>query len=191
MPYSKVTYTGDGDIQNFAIPYGYLEQDDLTLYVNDVETSFSWLTNTIIQTAAAPAADADILIQRVTDIDEPKVDFSDGSTLTAEALDKAIAQLLYAIQELHDRLTALENTVETIQVEAGNLPEVDTDDNGKILRVVGGAWSVVSPVTRNAVIDVQVDAGTYKFQKKTADLVVIGEANVTAWTDFHTGGPCA
>lgn len=194
MPdYSSVYYSGNGSNKVFTIPFSYVEKDDVTVLVGGVAALFEWTTDTTITiTTAPPAASNNVFISRVTDIDEPKVDYSDGSTLTAANLDLSVAQLLYAIQELTDRVTALEEQFNELVIEAGNLPTVDNDDNGKILRVVGGVWTLVSPVTQNVIQSVQIDGATYKFQKKTVDLVVLSTANLSgSWVDFHTGAPCS
>ncbi len=189
--YSKVLYTGNAVTTDFVLSFPYLEKDDVSVTVNNVSTVFTWVNDATIKVSPAPANASAIVIQRNTDIDVPKVDYSDGSTLTEKDLDASARQEVYKLQELIDELADLKTSLQNTQIIAGNLPAVTNTDNGKILVVVSGVWTVVAPTSINVVTDYQIDGTTFKFQKKTrSNVKVVGGDAETGWTDAHTGTGC-
>lgn len=193
MPYTtEVSYTGNGTNVNFTVPFPYLEADDVLVTLNDTPTTaFSWITDTSIQFTTAPANGVHIRIYRVTDIDEPKVDYADGSTVSEKDLDTSCRQEIFALQEALTRIAALEALITSIQVTAGNLPAVDSSKNGYVLQVVSGAWTLVPTTSVTYLTNYQVDGTTLKFQKKTQTGKVVGTPGAeSAWTDVHTGHDC-
>lgn len=191
--FSKVAYTGNGTNTEFVVPFPYLEQDDVQATVNNAPVDLAWLNASTVKIDPAPANGTAIVIFRDTDIDAPKVDYTDGSTLSELDLDASHRQEVYKLQELLDELGDLKLQLQNVMVSAGNLPAVTGADNGKILRVVSGAWAVVAPLTISQVqTNSQVDGTSFKFQKKTrANVVVIASDAESAWTDEHTGTGCA
>lgn len=189
---TEVSYTADGTTVNYAVPFPYLEKDDVSITLNDVlTTAYSWITDSTIQFAAAPTAAVAIRISRTTDIDEPKVDYADGSTITERDLDKSARQEIYAIQELQNEIDALKAIIENITTVAGNLPAVDASKNGYVLQVVAGSWALVPTTSVTFVTNYQVDGTSMKFQKKTqTGKVVNTPGSESAWTDVHTGSDC-
>lgn len=190
--FSRVNYTGNGTTTDFVVPFPYLEQDDISVTVNNQATTFTWTNDATIHISPAPANGLVVFIKRTTDIDAPKVDYTDGSTLTELDLDTSHKQEIYALQEIVDQLTDAQTAITNISTTTGNLPTVSGGDNGSILVVVGGVWTVVQPQNITVVTDYQVDGTTYKFQKKTrANVKVVNTDAESAWTDVHTGGPCS
>jgi hypothetical protein len=189
--FSRVSYTGNAVITDFVLPFPYLEKDDISVTVNNADTPFTWVNTSTVKIDPAPANGTAILIKRTTDVDAPKVDYADGSTLTELDLDTSHKQEVYKLQELVDHLADIDAALTSIQVVAGNLPVVTGADNGKILVVIGGAWTPVLPVPITVQTDSQIDGVTYKFQKKTRTNVKVVAADAeSAWTDEHTGTPC-
>jgi hypothetical protein len=190
--YSRVTYTGNGSNTDFVLPFPYLEKDDISLTVNNQVTAFTWTNDSTIHVSPAPANGLVVFIKRTTDIDAPKVDYTDGSTLTELDLDTSHRQEVYKLQEIIDALADVQTALTTVQVTTGNLPVVSGGDNGKILVVVGGVWTPVLPTSITVLTDYQIDGTTYKFQKKNrTNVKVVGSDAESAWTDVHTGGPCS
>lgn len=112
MAYSYVGYTGDGATTLFSVPFDYILASYVKVYVNNVDTSFTWNTPSSINISPAPASGATILIQRETPIDEALVDFVNGSTLSEKDLDTSQNQLIHALQEgLDDFDKTLKKTV--------------------------------------------------------------------------------
>ena len=106
MAYSHETYTYDsGSNPNacFTIPFGYITQTDLTVYINDVlSATTDWelydastleFTGTIIDTD-------EIKILRVTDLTTRAVDWTSGSLVTEQDLDQSDKQFFYTLQEI-------------------------------------------------------------------------------------------
>lgn len=95
--YSPITYTGDGSTQNYAITWGYIDQDHIAAYVDDVVASFTWVDDGTIRLSSAPAVDAEIRIERVTP-GTPLVSFVEGS-VDADDLNLATKQAVYRADE--------------------------------------------------------------------------------------------
>lgn len=189
--YSHNDYVSDGATINYGITFSYVKQLDVVVTVNGVSVPFSWLTASTIQLAAVAANGTAIRIQRTTDISAPVVVFADGSTLASKDLDNAENQLLYAIQELKEQVAILQLALNTAIIPAGNLPVVTVTNNGQILQVVAGVWTLVNTNTTTMVQDEQVDGTNMLIQKKTAPLITIGSApTISGWTTIHTGTAC-
>lgn len=102
MAYAKDIYNGDGTTTNFNVTFPYLSQDHVVVEVDEVVTSFTWVTASTIQISPAPAVDARVAIYRQTPITTPINDFENGSVLNEEQLDNSFLQTLYVTQESYD-----------------------------------------------------------------------------------------
>lgn len=106
MPnYSFVQLPGNGVTKNFAFTFPYLNKTHVTATVDGVATLFTWLTSTIIQFSVAPPSGSVVEIRRVTPIDGPLVNYSNGSVLTEGDLDSDTIQSIYIAQEQEDSKT--------------------------------------------------------------------------------------
>jgi len=119
MPYASWTGTGDDTTKQFAVPFPYVKKDHLVVTINYIATTaYSWVNSSTIafdtlsadtstqKASGAPKQGFPIIIKRGTSLGSALVDFVDGSTLTANDLDTANLQLLYATQELDDTVNA-------------------------------------------------------------------------------------
>ena len=104
MAYSYIAYTGNGATTQFALPFSYIRKEHVKVYVNYVDTAYTWLNDSTVQLASAPANGLRVEVRRVTPLNAPLVDYADGSTLVAADLDTANLQQLYLQQELDDDL---------------------------------------------------------------------------------------
>jgi hypothetical protein len=190
LTYAHVDYTASGTSANFAITFPYLHESDISVSLNGVDTTaFSFLNSSTVQMTSVPAAGVVVRVKRTTPIAVPEIDFIDGSTLTGTDLDTETDQLLFAIQELYEQIADLRNSITT--PTSGNLPTVTTANNGQVLQVVGGVWTLVPTSTVTVVYDEQVDGTAMKLQKKTVALQIIGSApTASGWIDVHTGTAC-
>lgn len=189
--FSYVDYVSAGTTANFGVTFPYLSQVDVTVTVNGVLVAFTWLTPSTVQLAAIPANGTAVRVQRNTDITQPIVSYSDGSTLAAADLAHSNQQLLYSIQELRELMLTIQASINTLVTVAGNLPVVTSGNNGQLLQVVSGVWTLVTTNTTTVVQDEQVDGTNMLIQKKTAPLVTIGVApTISGWTTIHTGSGC-
>ena len=102
MPYSYIIYPGDGSTTQFHIPFDYIRKEHIKVYVNYVDTAYTYVNASNVQLATAPASLARVEVRRVTPLSTRLVDYTDGSTLVAADLDTSNLQSLYNEQELDD-----------------------------------------------------------------------------------------
>jgi hypothetical protein len=102
MPYAYNVYTGNGSTTQYAISFPYIRKEHVKVFVNYVDTTFSFANDTTAQLASAPGSGVRVEVRRVTPADNVLVDYTDGSTLTAADLDTNALQQLYLDQELDD-----------------------------------------------------------------------------------------
>ena len=103
MAYRRKSYTyWDGDAI-FPIPFEYLEQDDILVFINDEPTTDFIIENTQVKLNNVPAeVPAIIKIVSATDIDKAIVDWENVSSLDEDNLILSDNQIRYAVQELYD-----------------------------------------------------------------------------------------
>ena len=107
MAYSYVTYTGDGSTQIYTVPFPFIKQEDIHVFLDAEEVPaerIEWLSESSIKFDMPPEQGAVIRIRRDTDKEEAMVDFHDGSVLSEEDLDQNTRQLLFIAQEAYDAL---------------------------------------------------------------------------------------
>ena len=107
MAYSYVTYTGDGSTQIYTVPFPFIKQEDIHVFLDAEEVPaerIEWLCESSIKFDMAAEQGAVIRIRRDTDKEEAMVDFHDGSVLSEEDLDQNTRQLLFIAQEAYDAL---------------------------------------------------------------------------------------
>ena len=107
MAYSYVTYTGDGSTQIYTVPFPFIKQEDIHVFLDAEEVPaerIEWLSEAGLKLDAPPEQGAVIRIRRDTDKEEAVVDFHDGSVLSEEDLDQNTRQLLFVAQEAYDAL---------------------------------------------------------------------------------------
>lgn len=102
MAYSYVRYTGNGTTTNFAFSFPYLNASTIRVFVDNVQTSFTFLNSSTVVVSPAPASGTRVEVRRVTITDNPPVDFVDGSTLLESDLDLIARYNLYTVQESVD-----------------------------------------------------------------------------------------
>lgn len=130
MAYSYVVYTGNGSTTQFAITFPYIRKEHVKVYVNYVDTAYTYVNDTTVQLAAAPASSLPVEVRRVTPLSTRLVDYTDGSTLVAADLDTSSLQSLYNEQELKD---ALENLQALLSIDP--VTNLTTLNGGRITNV--------------------------------------------------------
>lgn len=95
---------GDGTNTTFTVPFPFLEKSHIHAFINSVQVYayFSYGQSSQITIEPAPQDGDELLIRRITPIDNPLVEFKNRSTLTEKQLNRATQQILYAQQELKD-----------------------------------------------------------------------------------------
>jgi hypothetical protein len=106
MANSYITYTGNGATTNYTVTFPYIAQSHVKVYVDGVlktlTTDYTWLSSTVIQFVAAPAADTIILIKRESSPTTRLVDYTQPGALNEEDLDTDSEQAFYLAQESND-----------------------------------------------------------------------------------------
>ena len=120
---SFTNHTGNGSTDNFSISFSYISTSEIDVTVGGVlktlGTHYTVNGATITFTSGnIPANGAAIKFQRDTDISTKKVDFQDGSVLTESDLDTNSDQVLFAQQEITDKLAGIEEGATADQTDA-------------------------------------------------------------------------
>lgn len=185
MAYSYIAYTGNGATTQFALTFSYIRKEHVKVYVNYVDTAYTWLNDSTVQLASAPANGLRVEVRRVTPLNAPLVDYADGSTLVAADLDTANLQQLYLQQELDDDLQ------QTVSIDpATGLPSA----GGQRITNVGTPTQATDAATKG-----YVDAEDATFVKLSGSRTMTGNlpmggnkvtglANGTASSDAVTKG---
>lgn len=185
MAYSYIAYTGNGATTQFALTFSYIRKEHVKVYVNYVDTAYTWLNDSTVQLASAPANGLRVEVRRVTPLNAPLVDYADGSTLVAADLDTANLQQLYLQQELDDDLQ------QTVSIDpATGLPSA----GGQRITNVGTPTQATDAATKG-----YVDAEDATFVKLNGSRTMTGNlpmggnkvtglANGTASSDAVTKG---
>jgi len=119
MAYSYVTYTGNGALTQFAVPFGYIRKEHIEVSLNGTVTAaFTWVNNATIQMNTAPANAVVVKILRITPVNASLVNFTDGSTPVASDFNTTNTQGLYTNQELRD-ISDSTNALSSQAVTAG------------------------------------------------------------------------
>lgn len=140
MPYSTVSYTGDGSTAAFTVPFSRVENSNVHVTVDNVTKTFTWTDTNEITLSPAPSNGAVVTIERSTDIDEPATVFQDGSAFVAGDLNTNFYQFLYIIQELQDTSSLLRDHVDEVVIASGALPSPGA--SGSFLISNGSTWVV-------------------------------------------------
>jgi chemotaxis protein histidine kinase CheA len=115
MPNSYVEYTGNGVTATYSVPFPYLDQDHVEVYLDEVSTSaFTWASASSITFDAAPSNGAAILIKRNTPYTE-LVNFTTRTRLRSSSLNTFQKQLRYLVEETvewHDAIAELHEGAE-------------------------------------------------------------------------------
>ena len=133
---TATTHTGNGSTNNFAISFSFLSNAEIDVTVAGVlktlDTHYTISGSTVTFTSGnTPANGAAVKFQRDTNISAKKVDFQDGSVLTETDLDTNSDQVLFAQQEITDKLGGIEEgaTGDQTAAEIRTLVESATDSN--------------------------------------------------------------
>jgi len=103
--YSLVDQTGVTGQTLFTFGFPYLSEDHILVYSDGVATTdFTFNSAFVVKLDSALVGSHTIRIQRITPIDEPLVDYQNGSNLNETDLDSVALQMLYLAQEQADAL---------------------------------------------------------------------------------------
>ena len=134
---TSVQHNGNGSTASFAIPFSFLANAEVDVTVGGVlktlGTHYNISGSTITFTSGniPPSGTNNIKFQRDTNISTKKVDFQDGSVLTETDLDTNSDQVLFAQQEITDKLSGIEEgaTADQTNAEIKTAYEANSDTN--------------------------------------------------------------
>ena len=134
---SFTNHTGNGTAGPFNISFSYLAEAEVDVTVGGVlktittHYTFTSATQITFTSGNEPANGVAIKFQRDTNISAKKVDFADGSVLTEADLDANSDQVLFAQQEIIDKLGTIEEnaTGDQTAAEIRTLVESASDSN--------------------------------------------------------------
>ncbi|WP_163832008.1 phage tail fiber domain-containing protein [Spartinivicinus ruber] len=101
MALSYKDYIADGQTKDFAIPFKFLNQVHIKVFV-DGKAQDHVINNNVVSLASPPEANVVVRVKRETPLHERAVDFDDGAILSEAVLDMANEQLFYVAQEVLD-----------------------------------------------------------------------------------------
>ena len=131
------THNGTGSQANFAISFSFLADSEVDVTVGGVlktlgtHYTISGSTLTFTSGNIPPSGTGNIRFVRDTNISNKKVDFTDGSVLTETDLDTNSDQILFAQQEITDKVNGIEENATADQTDAEIRTAVEnaTDSN--------------------------------------------------------------
>ena len=134
---SFTNHTGNGTAGPFSISFSYLSEAEVDVTVGGVlktittHYTFTSATQITFTSGNEPGNGVAIKFQRDTNISAKKVDFQDGSVLTETDLDTNADQVLFAQQEIIDKLGGIEEnaTADQTNAEIRAAVEAATDSN--------------------------------------------------------------
>lgn len=205
MALAYVQTAGNGSNRLFSVPFPFLLRAHVKVFLNyDVVTgtgtelvdgtSFSWLSNTQIQTTAAPALGTTVTVIRKTPSGAQLVVYAPGSPPTPTDLNTADLQALYVIQEQADLTTATaalaSNNAAAVAsvlpyqpvVAVANIPSPPLTNGQRI--EIGNSTGIesYSPLTGRP-------SGFVGASTLTARLVYTTTGNAWQWVDYRATDP--
>ena len=165
------THNGNGSTATFAISFSFLENTEVDVTVGGVlktlgtHYNISGSSVTFTSGNIPPSGTANIKFQRDTNISTKKVDFADGSVLTETDLDNNSDQILFAQQEITDKLGGIEEgaTADQTDAEIKTAYENNSDTNAftdALLSKLNGIESGATADQTNAEIRAAVEAAS-------------------------------
>ena len=165
------THNGNGSTATFAISFSFLENTEVDVTVGGVlktlgtHYNISGSSVTFTSGNIPPSGTANIKFQRDTNISAKKVDFADGSVLTETDLDNNSDQILFAQQEITDKLGGIEEgaTADQTDAEIKTAYENNSDTNAftdALLSKLNGIEAGATGDQTNAEIRTAVEAAS-------------------------------
>ena len=137
---SEVTATGGN---TFNIPFDYIAQSEIAVFVDGVSTSFTFTSANVIDITPAPTSGALVRIKRTTSLTDRTVDFQSGAVLTEEDLDNSNIQVFHAAQE------AIDAASESITTDADGKWNAQVDSVNRAIKNVADPTNAYDVATKN------------------------------------------
>jgi len=169
MADSFVLYTASGSTDTFNITFGYLDQDHVSVSVDNVDVAFTFPSSSQVQiTSGNPTAGAIVKVYRETPRDAQQVVWVNAANLTSSDLNTADLQTLYIVQEAFDAVA------DSLSKDNSGIWDADS------IRIQNVATPTASTDAVNkAYVDALIVAGIIA-DADYGDITVSGDA--TVWT---------
>lgn len=169
---SRVTYSGDGVSTVFPIPFYFIANEDILVYLMDVATGVpATLTEGAdylvfgagvpsggnLSAIAAPAVGKQLAIIR-NPVRTQLTDYTENDKFPAESHESALDRLMMGLQRLWDRFNSTLHISDAENFTSNDIPNAVTRA-GKILAFDGAGQPTVTGGT-NTLIDVATSAGS-------------------------------
>ena len=169
MAITQDTYTGNGVKTNYTFTFPYIEEDDVKVSLDGVDTTaYTFANATTIQFNTAPNVGVAIRIYRNTSDENLSAVFYSGSAIRSQDLNNNFTQALYVAQET-------KNT--TIQASTGNLADGSITSNLIANDAVSNSKLGDNSVTTAKIVDDAVSNSKLGTNSVTTAKIV--DANVT------------
>ena len=99
MPLTYNQYTGNGSTKQYTLSFPYISKDHVFVRVGGENVAFTWLNDTTVVLASAPASGAKVMVYRNTPKDGYLVTFKAGTGFREKDLNTMNTQILYVVQE--------------------------------------------------------------------------------------------
>jgi hypothetical protein len=154
MALSYVQASGNGATTNFAVPFSYLDQTHVHVYISDVETlAFTWVNAGTIQiTPAPPSGTNNVEIRRQTPRNVALVDYNNGSVLFDTDLDTANLQSLFIAQEYFEQAENLFPSGHTLDSHTDATPGSSVAKGTMRVYDENSKWNAVTPPTTGGLL---------------------------------------
>ena len=170
MAITQNTHTGNGTLVLYSFSFEYLNEDDIKVSLDGVDTTAYTLANaTQIEFDTAPANGVAIRIYRETSQENPTATFFAGSSIRAQDLNNNFLQSLYVAQETANA---------TIQASTGDLADGSITSN----LIANNAVSA-SKLGTDSVTTVKIAANNVTSAKLATDSVTTAKIVGGAVTD--------
>jgi hypothetical protein len=127
MAYSTQSAVSDGTLQVLGVSIEFFEQDDIVVKIGETiaatPTDYSWINENTIRFKVPVPTGVEVLLRRVTDKDEPRHIFSEGSPFNFDTLDEDFRQILYIAQEAYEG-TDMQNLLTPLDMNGNRIHNV-------------------------------------------------------------------
>lgn len=158
---SSVDYIADGSTDEFDVTFPFLDRNHVKVTVNGVPPILpvSWVGEARVKLNTVLIPGSVVTIKRQTPLTTRLVDFTNGSVLTEEELDKAILQIFYLQQENQDLYNGALNTALVNLATQNGLTQIPAE--GVLDELAAEAIARASlERLRQAIADVDLNANT-------------------------------
>lgn len=124
MAYSKITYTYSGGAKIFSIPFPYIKDSDIYVFVNNTSITNFTINNKEVTINDSLSSGASVTLIRFTNRESLEVRFADSGGLKLEDLDISSQQNFYIMQE----------SIDDLQTTMGQAPDGSWNAEGKVIK---------------------------------------------------------